>query len=301
MITSGAVFSALSNISTDYESDIATGTTMPSSVGGIPAGTSIDSLNGTPVSEILDSLLFPTSNPTRTLASVGLSLSPTTTLYEVGSVVTIAFTPTANDGAITLNGTVQSSAWTGDLVTAGLSGTLTGTQTLSVSGTQGINSYTLTSYTVPLGTRSVTLTATCGLGPMPLDSTGGSVASLRCPNNYTRTTVKSIEGVYPIRVGTSAGSFTDHGLVSHGANNIYVAQSYDESGTTLRHRFALPSDMLSGRSLRIWNYNSNSEQYQNPDNYYWSSSTTTVNSVDYTLMTKTGPTVGASQYLFVFT
>ena len=177
--------------------------------------------------------------------------------------VTITFTSTANDGAITLNGTVQSSAWTGDLVSAGLSGTLTGAQTLSVNGTQSIGPYTLASYTVPLGARSATLTATWGLGPMPLDSTGGSVASLRCPANYTRTTVKSIEGVYPIRIGTSAGGFTDHGLVSHSANNIYVAQSYDESGTTLRHRFALPSDMLSGRTLRIWQYNGNTEQYQN--------------------------------------
>ena len=221
---------------------------------------------------------------------------------EVGSVQTITFTPSATDGSITLNGAVQSSHWTGNLSSAGLSGTLTGAQSLTVNGTESIGSYTLSSYTVPLGTRSVTLTAVWGQGPMPTDSTGGNVASLRCPTNYSRTTVKNIEGVHPIRVGTSANGFTDHGLVSHGANNIYMAQSYDESGTgAIRHRFALPSGMLDGRSLRIWNYNSNSEQYQNPDTYYWSSSTVTVNSVDYTLMTKTGPTVGASQYLFVFT
>ena len=301
LVTSGAVFGALSDISTNYESDVATGTTMPSSVGGIPAGTSVDSLNGTSISEILDNLLFPTSSPTRTLASVGLSLSPATTLYEVGSVVTITFSSTANDGAITLNGSVQSSAWTGDLVSAGLSGTLTGTQALSVTGTQSIGSYTLASYTVPLGTHSATLTATWGLGPMPLDSAGGSVASLRCPANYTRTTAKSIEGVHPIQIGTSAGGFTDHGLVSHSANNIYVAQNYDESVPTLRHRFALPSDMLSGRTLRIWNYNASTGQYQNPDNYFWGETTTTVNSVDYTLMTRSGSAVGASQYVFVFT
>ena len=133
---------------------------------------------------------------------------------------------------------------------------------------------------------------------MPLDSTGADVASLRCPNNYSRSVTKSIEGVYVIKIGNSSNGFDDHGLVSHAANNIYVTQSFDET-SSVRHRFLLPSDMLSGRTLRIWQYNSSTQQYQNPDTYYWQASNTTVGTVSYTLITRFGPAVGASLYIFV--
>ena len=169
-----------------------------------------------------------------------------------------------------------------------------------MSGTQTISSYTQSNFTVPLGTRSVALTVTWSQGPMPTDSTGANVASLRCPNSYSRSVAKSIEGVYVIKIGNSTNGFDDHGLVSHSANNIYVSQSYGESGTVLRHRFALPSDMLTGRTLWIWQYNSSTQHYQNPYTYYWGRTTTTVNSVAYTLMTRSGPAVGSSNYLFVF-
>ena len=270
-------------------------TQLPSDHGGLGAGTTAAALKDKTMTEMFDLFLFPTIDPIRTDAAVGLTAS-LDALCEIGQVVVFTLNTTATDGHISLNGITQSSIWAGSITSAVLLGDF-GSSTLNFSGTTSIDNFSVT-HTVIEGVQSATLSVTWGQGPMPLDSTGADFPSIQCPNGYTKSAVKSLTGVYPIYIGTSSG-FQAHPLVVHTANNISFTQNYNES-TTLHHRVSIPDAMLSGRALSIQTLNILSGNFEAPSVNNWVSSSEMRGGVGYTLYTKSGSAGGANSYNLLF-
>lgn len=84
---------------TIYNTLLDTSLTVPNDVGGISAGTTVDSLSGKSLVGIIDDLLFPTVSPTYTIPT--LSINNVTETYEVGVTLSPSLTMTGrkNDAA----------------------------------------------------------------------------------------------------------------------------------------------------------------------------------------------------------
>jgi hypothetical protein len=140
------------------------------------------------------------------------------------------------------------------------------------------------------------MTTTFGQGPMPVDSAGNDFSSIRFAGG-TRSASSSFEGVYPIKLGASSGSgnFDDRALTSHSSNNIETSQNFTETAS-IRHRIAIPDDMIDAKTVGFQQWNTVSSSYSDIDisNFTATSTTFTVegNTVNYTLYTKTGPPGG---------
>jgi hypothetical protein len=141
------------------------------------------------------------------------------------------------------------------------------------------------------------MVTTFGQGPMPLDSAGNDFPSIRFAAGGTRSASTSFEGVYPIKLGASTGSanFDDRALTSHNSNNIEASQDYTETAS-LRHRIAIPDDMIDAQTVGFQQWNTVSSSYSDIAASSFTSSSTTFtvegNTVNYTLYTKTGPPGG---------
>lgn len=93
-----------------YESEIEDKSLeMPSDVGGLARGTTVESLEGKTFSQMFDDILFPTVVPTFTAPTASISFRNYTSIKEVGSDAPDVsnFTTSYNAGAITLNGVKQ--------------------------------------------------------------------------------------------------------------------------------------------------------------------------------------------------
>ena len=84
-----------------YDSAMDSGLTTPNKIGGIEAGTTVQSLTGNSVSKILDMILFPEIFPT--LGSPSVGVTPGGSSYEVGTTFP-TFSVTTNRGKVTCPG-----------------------------------------------------------------------------------------------------------------------------------------------------------------------------------------------------
>lgn len=92
-------------------------------------------------------------------------------------------------------------------------------------------------------------------------------------------------------------------------NGIQCNQNYDETDT-IRHRIELPTGMVNGRTIQVWEFRTDTETYQNPNTFTWIETTVTRNidagggvtvpGISYTRLTKNGPTTGPVNYRVVF-
>lgn len=95
---------------TAYESSLDPTVATVEKLGGIAAGTTVNSLNGKTYNELFDELIFPTVNPTFTAPSATIALKSYSAAQEVGAAAPTAatnFTTTFNAGAINLAGKKQ--------------------------------------------------------------------------------------------------------------------------------------------------------------------------------------------------
>lgn len=283
----------VSDISGDsiYTSSLANTVAMTQNVGGLSSGTTVGTLsNGTrTVSQVLDSLLFPTAYPTYTQPSCNLS-DNVANLQTVGSSINITLNTTANRGTINTSWDPGSQgAFAGVVTNASVSGP-GGPYTPLVNSATDIDDISITGHIVTEGSNSWTLTVTFDDGVDPLDSTGEVVAGAAYVS-ATKSNSTSFEGVYPIILGTSANLFTNRALVSHSANNIQLSQPYDET-TTIRHRIKIPTDMINSRAvtMQIWNSVASIYESLNASEFTVSSDTVTIEGlpVGYTVYTKAG-------------
>ena len=88
-------------------------------------------------------------------------------------------------------------------------------------------------------------------------------------------------------------------------NGIQCNQPYNETAT-IRHRIELPTDMVDGRQIQVWEFREDTEEYQLPNTFTWDIDTTvlrtigTVTGVSYTRLTKNGQIGGPVNYRVVF-
>lgn len=284
-----------------YNSNLATTLEMTEDVGGMPSGTLVSDLTGIKTyDQLFDTILFPTSYPTASGPSVGLSGA--SGLKIIGSTFNGTLTTTANQGSITLNG-VNQGVRSGDVTAANIAGP-GGPYTLGVTAPNGIDDQAIAGHTVTIGSNSWTLTATFAQGPMPLDSTGADYPSVRY-NGGDKTNSASFEGVYPIFLGNVGGGFDQASLVSHGANYpaIQTDQTYAEVNGSLHHRISIPNDMINGRTVEVWQFSTVSNQYAEATAAWVSSQETRTiesNTINYTLLSKTGSAGGSNLYKIKF-
>ncbi len=279
-----------------YDSNLASNIAMTEDVGGLDTGTTVASLTGQSFSQLFDSLLFPTVDPVvGSNNSTGLS-DNVSNLQTIGATINITLTTTAGLGTIRLNGVTQGD-YAGGVTAASISGP-GGPYTLGVGpGGTDIDNQTVSNHVVTEGSNSWSMTTTYGEGPMPLDSAGNDFPGIRFAAGGTRSASTSFEGVYPIRLGLSTGSsnFEDRALTSHSSNNIQVSQDYTETDS-LRHRIAIPNDMIDSQTVGWQQWNTVSSSYSDIAASSFTSSSITVtiegNTVNYTLYTKTGPPGG---------
>ena len=279
-----------------YDSGLGSNIAMTEDVGGLTSGTTVASLTGQTFSQLFDTMLFPTVNPVvGSNNSAGLS-DNISSLQTIGATLNPVLNTTASLGTISLNGVTQGD-YAGAVTAASISGP-GGPYTLGVGpGDTDIDNQTVSNHVVTEGSNSWTMTVTYGQGPMPLDSAGNDYPSIRFAAGGTRTASVSFEGVYPIKLGTSAGasSFADRALTSHSSNNIQISQDYNETAS-IRHRVAIPNDMIDSQTVGFQQWSTVSSSYSDIDASEFSSSATTFtvegNTVNYTLYTKTGPPGG---------
>lgn len=297
-----------------YESNLDPTIETVDDFGGIDAGTKVSDLDGQTISSILDTLLFPTSYPTKTNPST--SLTALSGLQIIGSSANIQFGTTANRGSINLNGQFQD-FYAGAVTAAQITGP-SGPFNLTVGpGASQITPPSAFQHTVVLGTSGNrwNLTTDFSQGPMPEDSTGSPFPSLRY-NGGSASNSHQFEGVYPLFIGNSSNGYDQaNNLVSFSWStnldpnsgsypNINTDQTYGETGGVLHHRISIPSDLINGRTVEIWKYSSAANAYLEATSA-WASQTTTrtieLNSVSYVDFTKSGDVGGPNQYRIKFT
>lgn len=154
-------------------------------LGGISAGTTVAQLKGKTISEVLDTLIFPTIQPTITAPSASLSLKAgVSNIKEVGDTgyTTKDFTSAFNQGAIKIGTSTQgprAGAKSSDVIYAG-------------SEANGIPN------AVTAGTTNFYYKVYHAEGPTPLDSKGNPAASYTAlPAGSVTSSAVATYGVYP--------------------------------------------------------------------------------------------------------
>ena len=285
-----------------YNSNLATTLSMTEDVGGMPSGTLVSDLSGVQTyDQLFDTILFPTSYPTASGPSVGLT-GAGGGLKIIGSTFNGTLVTSANQGSIVLDSVTQG-VRSGDVTAANIAGP-GGPYTLGVTAPNGIDDQAIAGHIVTIGQQTWTLTATFDQGPMPLDSTGADYPAVRF-NGGDKTANAGFEGVYPIFLGTQAGAFTQATLYSHSANypTIQTDQTYAEVNGSLHHRISIPNDMINGRTIEVWQFSTVSNQYAEATAAWVSSQETRTiesNTVSYTLLSKTGSAGGSNLYKIKF-
>ena len=319
-----------------YSSSITpTSLEIPTTIGGFTAGTSVQQLNDADrtLSQMFDVLLFPTVQPTFTNPSATLTSSfADGALFIIGTSQTFTLTTGINFGTLSnANGSPftgyvdPAGPYAGDILIANVAGPNNTSYSITVTGTYPASilsnpSITLTQYsgaqpasgnTVLLGDNTWTLTVDLNQGPSPVVFPSGDIDNTNRYNGGAVTKSIKLEGVYPYFLGTSTSdtSFSQAALVSFSdgtsiSNGIPCNQNYSETAT-VRHRIELPSDMVDGRTIQVWEFRTDTEEYQNPNTFTWNSTSElrtigTVTGVPYTRLTKTGPTTGPVNYKVVF-
>lgn len=297
---------------------------VPFDIGGFEQGTTVSQLNNAnrTFGEMFDVLLFPTieptfTNPFATLTSTSFNNGA---LYTIGTSQTFTLTTGANPGFLSnadgnpFGGyTAPAGPYAGQLMQASITGATT--PVLNRSGTPSqpvISNPTVSNYTVAQGQNEWTLNLQFDVGPIPLIFPSGAQD---LSNQYLGgSAIKSIsfEGVFPYFLGLSSGandydagtlaSYSDGTSINNG---IQCNQNYDETDT-VRHRIELPTDMVDGRTIQVWEYRTDTKTYQNPNELTWDINPNvlrqigTVTGVSYTRLTKNGPTTGPVNYRVVF-
>lgn len=112
--TGKLTFGGSSSLTPTYTSALDDNLTVPVTIGGIVSGTTVSQLTGNTFSYLFDSLLFPTINPSITVAK-SASLTPSlTTPVEVGTTVTASLTATYVTGTIKNGGSATTTPLTGN-------------------------------------------------------------------------------------------------------------------------------------------------------------------------------------------
>ena len=192
---------------------------MPNAVGGIAKGTTVESLEGRTISEILDDLLFPTVNPTYVNPSVTLSISGYSLTQEVGATAPTAdnFTHSFSAGAINLNGVKQ----------ANRAGAETSESFIYVNNSASNN---VLPETVALGDTTYKYRAYYAEGAQPKDNKGNDL-----PGNRIAAGTKDATKTYTPKkywwIGSRADRYEDTTWDSAKVRDLKLSQDWTDQKT----------------------------------------------------------------------
>lgn len=167
---------------------------MPTHIGGLEKGTTVEDLEGKTISEILDMMLFPTIYPIFSSPTASLSYSGSL-IKEVGSADLSVddFVTGYNPGSITLNGEIISNR----------GGSLNGDESfIYVNG--DTSNKTLPSR-ISLGNTTFNYRAAYNEGPQPKDSKGNDYSQPLSAGTVDSNTI-TINGTYPWFASTANAS-----------------------------------------------------------------------------------------------
>jgi hypothetical protein len=161
-----------STIDTTYNTLLDPTLTMPSTVGGIPFGTTAGALINRNYNQLFDDLLFPTVNPTYTIPTISLS-STITGIREIGSTMSpiITITGTENDASYFSQLVIRKSVNSGTVSTLS---TVSATSSMTVTSVTSIpNQFGYTNSNNPNFSYTISTTDSGLVVPAP-PITGGS-------------------------------------------------------------------------------------------------------------------------------
>lgn len=223
-----------------YNSDLDSTVATVEKLGGIAAGTTVAQLTGKTISAVLDTLIFPTIQPTVVAPSATISLkSEVSNIKEVGDsgYTTGDFTTSFNRGTIKIGTSTQNpraGEKISDVVYAG-------------SEANGIPS------SVSLGTTNFYYKVNYAQGPMPLDSKGNPATSYtQLPAGYIISSAVATYGVYPFYANVTNASPSKLPLTK---DTTFVAKLAAEGPN--KHVFKLPHTITKIEML-----NTLSNQYE---------------------------------------
>lgn len=168
---------------------------MPSAVGGLKKGTTVESLEGKTLSQMFDDLLFPTVNPTFSAPTASIAFKDYASIKEVGSNAPTEanFTKGYNAGAINLNGVKQNNRG-GSIDSANSFIYVNGDEDNKVLPTK-----------VPLGSTAYKYRAAYGEGAQPKDNKGNDYDAPLAAG-YVDSSAITLNGTYPWFASTSSAS-----------------------------------------------------------------------------------------------
>lgn len=260
---------------------------MPNAVGGIAKGTTVESLKGRTISEILDDLLFPTVNPTYTNPSVTLSISGYSLTQEVGAAAPTAdnFIHTFSAGAINLNGVKQ----------ANRAGAETSESFIYVNNSASNN---VLPETVVLGDTTYKYRAYYAEGAQPKDNKGNNYQSPLAAG-YVDSSKVTINGTYPWYASTvTAGVLDKQAFINWSAT---VGSMTTPRFEVQPHTPEAPQMIKTPRAITSMQMlNTVSNQMETISYSNWSVSETTEMGITYYIYTYTGDTRGAVTLIVKF-
>lgn len=262
---------------------------MPTHIGGLEKGTTIEDLEGKTISEILDMMLFPTTYPTFNAPTASLTYSGSLT-KEVGSAGPSAedFTADYNPGSIILNGEIVDDRG-GSLDVAN--------SFIYINGNTSNKTFPST---ISLGNTTFTYMAAYNQGPQPKDSKG-EIYSYPLEAGTVNSNTITINGTYPWFASTSSASAENpvvkQSLVAWNttAGSMSTGNFVLQPSGTLAQVFKLPRQI---NSLQMLNTVSNKMETVSLSDYI--ETTETINNITYYVYTYNGSTRGSVTLLAKF-
>lgn len=245
-----------------YNSQLDGSITTVTDFGGIPAGTTAEALKTKTISQVLDDLIFPTVQPTKTDPTATLSLKSgfsNNGVYEVGAPAPAD--PTNFTKGYTL----------GQILIAGVKKQdYAGAPTAQVLYYGSSESQTELPTEIAEGAMKYNYKVTFAAGPQPLDSKGGNATSVTKYAGGSKTATATINGVYPLFATTANIATLTKQALTNGTQLTFKAPS-EGDGSAGRHAFKIPAKYTLTKVEKL---NTLSNQYEDVGVSYFGTVTT---------------------------
>ena len=245
-----------------YDSAMSDSLATVEDFGGIPAGTTVAQLKAKTYSQVLDDLIFPTVQPTKTEPTATLTLKSgfsNNGVYEVGAPAPAD--PTNFTKGYTL----------GQILIAGVKKQdYAGAPTAQVLYYGSSESQTELPTEIAEGAMKYNYKVTFAAGPQPLDSKGGNATSVTKYAGGSKTATATINGVYPLFATTANIATLTKQALTNGTQLTFKAPS-EGDGSAGRHAFKIPAKYTLTKVEKL---NTLSNQYEDVGVSYFGTVTT---------------------------
>lgn len=221
-------------------------------VGGVEEGVTIFD-SGKTLHEIIQAMFYPKIEPTITYGSYSITANGGT-LIEVGNVFDLTINGNYQKGQSIVSG--QPTKYMGDAESYEflMSGVF------DVTGITSGSTYTVNSFTMPVGAKTIQSKVNYGVGQQPVYDDGSDYIDTDFTDAGYKTAIKNVEGVYPIfATSVNVTTATKQPLKSMLSSFVEIDLAA-ETGTT-KHFFEIATGWTGGQPTEIYYFNTVSNQY----------------------------------------